>query len=95
MRNKQAPGRRRRSREERIEERKASQLDEGDFCLGCRTWTEVTKEHWSGQFLRGLCDKCYEVAKDGSLDEYINWWCGGQSTVHTMKGGLPTLGKRR
>jgi hypothetical protein len=59
--------------------------------------TEAVNEYWSGQYLFKLCNECFDFVKDGSVDERLNRdWSGDTSSgVHIMRGGLPTLGKRR
>ncbi len=93
-------GRRRRSKSERLAERHASKEAVQSkhyiaWCLGCNYTTRLFKARWSGQFLCWLCRRCYALSEDGSLDEDINREFSSGSSVHGMKGGLPTLGKRR
>lgn len=58
---------------------------------------EAVHEYWSGQYLFKLCDECFNFAKDESVDERLNriWGGGTSSSVYVMRGGLPTLGRRR
>jgi hypothetical protein len=63
-------------------------------CFCCHT--KAVHEYWSGQYLFKLCNECFDLAKDGSVDESLNQICPRtSSSAHIMRGGLPTLGKRR